>query len=144
METWVDRTRQQRPLETRYAYLGSTKSFPASPREPSKKASETGSKPLSGTAGVPGRLTHVSETLALLRSVASSTPEDGLNTFQGRLQGISSRLNAGPEEGYILTVYFDSQTSQRLRESLSGFLGNSGTVPVGSSITMVLEEPPTT
>ncbi len=109
-----------------------------------KETSETGSKGSSGTVGAPGRLTHVSETLAPLPIGAFFTRGDGSNTYQGRVQGISSRLNEGSEEGYILTVFFDSRTSRRLRENLSGSLGENGTVAAGSSLTMVIGEPPTT
>lgn len=103
-----------------------------------------GCKRLSGIAGAPGRLTHDSETLDPRQIAAFITPVDGSNTFQGRLQGISSRLNEGSEVGFILTVFFDSLTAARLSDYLYGSLGKTGTVAAGSSVTIVVGEPPTT
>ena len=98
----------------------------------------------SGTVGAPGLLTDVLEIVDRVLTDVSSTLGGGSSTYQGRLQGISSRLNEGSQEGYILTVFFDSRTSQRLRENLSGFLGKNGTVAAGCFVTMVTAEPPTT
>jgi len=107
-------------------------------------ASASGYTRSNGTVGAPGRLTLVSEILDPLQIDVSSTPDDGLNSYQGELLDISSRLSAGGEVVYTLTVYFDSRTAARLKESRCGSLGNSDTVAVGSSVTMTLEEPPTT
>ena len=109
-----------------------------------RSRSETGSQSLNGTAGAPGPSTPDLAQMAQARIDVWCTREDGSNTFQGRLQGISSRLNEGLEEGYILTVYFDYQTSRRLNERLSGLRGKYGTVAAGSLVTIEIEEPPST
>jgi len=110
----------------------------------SPENSVPGSRDSSGTAGARGRSITGSEIPDLLPTDASTTPDDGLNTFQARLQGISSRLNEGPEEGFILTVYFDSETAGRLRERLSGPVGILATDDAEFYLTTVTVEPSTT
>jgi hypothetical protein len=89
-------------------------------------------------------LTRVSEILDLLQTDVYSIPADGLNSYQGQLQDISSLSSVGSEDGFTLTVFFASRTSRRLRENLFGSLGKFATVAAGSSVTIVIEEPPTT
>jgi len=93
---------------------------------------EPGSVRSSGIAGAPGPLMNAMGWTDPRQIVVCTTPDDGLNTFQGRLQGISLLSREEPEGGYILTVYFDSETATRLRESLSGKVGRYGTVDAES------------
>ncbi len=102
--------------------------------------SEAGSKTTPGTAGAPGRLTHVSEILDPLQIDAFITRDDGLKDYPGRVTGILSRSSEGPGGEYTLTVCFDSLTDSRLRESHFGLPGINATVGVGFSLTMTSGE----
>ena len=97
-----------------------------------------------GTAGAPGRLTHVMETLDPLQIDAFTTPEDGLNTYQGRITAISLPSSGDEGDEYTLTVSFDHQTSLRLRGRAFGHPGSRDTEGAGYSLTIVRGEPPTT
>jgi len=85
-----------------------------------------------GTAGAPGRLTHVSETLDPALTDVSSTPDDGLNTFQGRVLGISSVLREEQGVVYTVMVCFDLKTASRLKESRCTEPGKAGSEGVAS------------
>jgi len=103
-----------------------------------------GSRNSHGTVGALGRLTHVSETLALAPTAASTTPEDGWNTFQGRLLDISSPLRGEREDAFTLTVCFDSRTLRRLNGRVFGHLGRLVTDGAQCSVTIEIEEQPST
>jgi len=106
--------------------------------------SGSGSPNSPGTVGAPGRLTHVSEILDPALTDASSTLEDGSNTFQGRAS-LTSWQSRGVEGGvFTVTVSLDSRTAGRLKESLSGRGGEDVTEDVGFSLTMVREAPRST
>ena len=101
----------------------------------------SGCKGSHGTAGAPGRLTHVSETLGRALTGAFSTHVVGSNTFQGLVTHISWRWSGVRAGECILMVSFDSQTFQRLKENLSGPLGMRDTAGAVYSVTIVREEP---
>lgn len=103
-----------------------------------------GSQPSLGIAGALGPSTLVSELLDLAQRGVSTTPDDGLNTFPGRLLTISSPWSAEREGEFILTVFFDSLTLRRLVESLYGDPGRSGMEDAEFSLTMKRGERPTT
>jgi len=104
----------------------------------------SGSPNSSGTVGAPGPSMSDSETQDPPRSDVSSTPEDGSNTYQGRISGISLRSRGDVADGFTLTVSFDWRTGQRLVESLSGDRGIRGTDGAEYSLTIVREALPTT
>lgn len=110
----------------------------------SKRASAPGSTDSRGTVGARGPLTHVSEILGLHRTDVSTTRDDGLNTYQGQCRAISSRSRGARGEGFTLTVYFDSKTSSRLKESLFSRAGKVATGEIEySSIEVTLVLPST-
>jgi len=109
-----------------------------------QRRSNNGSANSPGTAGAPGRSTHVSELTAQALTGVSITPDDGLNTFQGRLLAILSRSSEGPEVEFILTASFDSKTAGRLSGGVSGLLGKIVTEGVPCSLMIQIEELPTT
>jgi len=80
-------------------------------------------------------------TLGRLRIDASSIPDNGLNTYQGRLQHISLLSRQDGEAVYMLTVCLDSKTDGRLKENLSGSLGNADMDDVESFPMTVTVEP---
>jgi len=94
-----------------------------------------------GTAGAPGPSTPALGTLGRLRIDASSIPDNGLNTYQGRLQHISLLSRQDGEAVYMLTVCLDSKTDGRLKENLSGSLGNADMDDVESFPMTVTVEP---
>jgi len=101
---------------------------------------ESGSMPSSGVAGARGRLTRVSETLARRRIGAFTTLDGGLNSFQGRVWDISLRSSGGPEDGFTLMAFFDSETAARLLASRCGKDGILATDAVRYSLTITEEE----
>lgn len=102
-----------------------------------------GSDPSHGIAGARGRLTHVSEIVDQVLIDASTTPDDGLNTFQGHLVGISSPSSEVQGAEFTLMVYFCSLTRQRLKERLSGIRGKNSMDGVRSWDTIVTVVLPT-
>ena len=107
----------------------------------SRAASASSSAPSNGTAGALGRLTRVSEILDLPPTDVSTTPGDGLNTYQGQCRDISLRLRRERGEEFILTAFFDSRTSSRLAERLSirdGKNATDGTAYSPIEVTLVL------
>jgi len=110
----------------------------------SRRASAPGLKPSLGIVGVRGPLMSDSDQLARARIDVSTTPEDGLNTFQGRLVDISSPWSAERVGEFTLTVSFDSRTHRRLLESLYGDPGLLDMDGVECLLTTPTVEPPTT
>jgi len=108
------------------------------------KNSGAGSPNSRGTAGAPGRLTHVSEILDPALTDVSTTPEDGSNTFQGRLSAILSQWSGEEEGEFTLMVSFDLETYRRLSDRASGDHGAFFMADVEYSVTIVREAPPTT
>jgi len=104
----------------------------------------TGSPNSSGAVGARGRLTRVSEILDPALTDASSTPDDGLNTFQGLTWAISSPWKGPGGVGYTLTVYYDSETAGRLDECLSSLRGKSAMEGIECSPMITILELPTT
>jgi len=105
---------------------------------------ESGSTNTRGTVGVPGRLTSVTEILDRVLTDASTTPDGGSNTFQGRLIRISSRSKKADSVEFTLTASFDFQTAYRLSVGVSGLLGKIATEGAGYSLMILPEELPTT
>jgi len=106
--------------------------------------SESGSTDSPGTAGAPGRSTHVSDLTGPALIAVSTTPDDGLNTFQGRAWLTSWQLRGVQEGVFTLTASFDLETALRLKESLSSIPGNC--VTEGTEcfpMTLILELPTT-
>jgi len=103
-----------------------------------------GSQNFHGTAGAPGRLTHVSEILGPVPIDVSITPAVGLSKFQGRVWDISLRSSEGPGDGFILMAYFDFETASRLLASRCGKDGMIASDAVRYSLTIVREAPRTT
>jgi len=104
----------------------------------------SGSPSSPGTAGAPGPLMTASGWTDPRQVVVCTTPEDGSNTYQGRVWDISLRSSGGPEDGFILMAYFDSETAARLLESRYGRDGALASDAVRYSLTIVSEGPPTT
>jgi len=103
-----------------------------------------GSPSSPGTAGAPGRLTHVSEILDRDLTDVSITPDNGLNTFQGRAWLTSWQWRAVRGGVFTLTVSLDSETALRLDENRSTAAGYCASEEIVFSLTMVREAQPTT
>jgi len=103
-----------------------------------------GSRTSSGTAGAHGRLTRVSEILDPHQNDASTTPDDGSNTFQGQAWLTSWQSREVQGGVFTLTASFDSRTATRLQESLSGPDGEIVTGEPAFSLTIVRGERPST
>jgi hypothetical protein len=95
--------------------------------EISRRALAIGSTNSHGTVGAHGRLTSVSEILAQAQIDVCTTPDDGLNTYQGQALGISSPSKEERGVGFTLTVFFDSKTASRLNEDLCSPVGKNAT-----------------
>jgi len=100
---------------------------------------ESASPSSRGTAGAPGPLMHASVILDRLRIDASSIPDDGSNTFRGRVWDISLRSSGDSEDGFILMAYFDFATAARLLESRCGKAGTLASDDVRYYLTIVEE-----
>lgn len=105
---------------------------------------ETGSPDSLGIAGAHGPSMSDSDQPVPVLTGVSSIPDDGWNTFQGRLVDISSPWSAEREGEFTLTVYFDSQTHRRLVVNLYGDRGKFGMDGAAFLLMMKEEEPPTT
>jgi len=106
--------------------------------------SEHGSQPFLGIAGVHGPSIVALDPWGLPQIGVSTTPDDGLNSFQGRLVDISSPWSAEREGEFTLMVFFDSQTHRRLVESLYGEVGSEDMgVAESCPMTVILEQPST-
>jgi len=105
---------------------------------------ESGSPDSHGIAGARGPLMSASGWTDPRQVVVCTTPDDGLNTFQGRLTGILSRWSGDGVGECTLMASFDFQTFRRLNESLSGPLGNLDMDGALCSLTIVREGPRTT
>lgn len=93
-----------------------------------------------GPAGPPLRSTPDSETPDRPPIGASTTRDDGSNSFQGQTSHIFWRLNEVGSAEFTLTACFDSLTTQRLKERVSGARGRIATDGAGSlNMTMLLE-----
>ena len=106
--------------------------------------SGTGSQSSSGTAGARGRSTSDSDQPVRVQIDVSTTPDDGSNTYQGRLAGISLPWSGVLVDGFTLMVFFDYRTRQRLQESLSGRRGWIDMAGAECSLMIPTGEPPTT
>jgi len=106
--------------------------------------SEHGSPDSSGTAGARGRLTLVSDLLALAQRGVSTIQGDGSNTYQGLLRDILSRSKEDSEGEFILMASFTSATYQRLSDALSGDRGSAAMDDALCSLTIVIAERPST
>lgn len=103
-----------------------------------------GSKSSIGPVGARGPLMTDSGETVLRQDVASITPDTGLNTYQGLVTDILWPWKGEWEDGCTVTVYFDSATACRLRESLSGSRGKLVMGDVECSLTIVIKEPRST
>jgi len=112
--------------------------------ELSKRASGNGSPSLSGPAGVPGPLTHVSETLDLLQIDAFPTPADLSRVYRGLVSDISLLWSGELEAEFIVTASFDSETASVLLESLSGVDGLKDMDALGYCLTIQRKGPRST
>jgi len=97
-----------------------------------------------GTAGAPGRLTHVSEILDPLQIDAFTTRGNGSILYRGLASGISWPSSVEPEGACILMVSFDSLTLRRLKEHLCGVPGKIATDVVACSPMTLSVAPRTT
>ena len=110
----------------------------------SKRALASGSRSSNGIAGAPGPSTPALGTLGRLQIDVSSIPDGGSNTYQGQLRHISLLWRQDEAAEYMLTVCFDSKTAGRLKENLSGSLGDADMAAAASFPMTVIVEPSTT
>jgi len=105
---------------------------------------ENGYRPSNGRAGAPSHLMTATERQGLPRIAASTTPDAGSNTFQGRALVTSWPSSEEPGVAFTVTVSFDSETAVRLQENLSGRVGMLATGEPESFLMTLIKEQPTT
>lgn len=110
----------------------------------SDEPSESGYPDTDGIAGAPGPLMSASGWTDPRQVVVCTTPENGLNTFQGQIQDISLLWKGDVVVECTLMVSFDSPTGSRLLEKLSIKGGKFDMGDAEYSVTIVIEEAPTT
>jgi len=106
--------------------------------------SEIGSRHTNGTVGAPGPLMNASGWTDPHQVVVCTIPDPGLNTFQGLLRDTLSQSRGEQVGEFTLMASFDFLTYQRLAAALYGDRGSAAMDDAKCSLTIVIEELPTT